>query len=57
MKQRKTNITGQHNNPKYPTPQKEANYAAKKTKKTRKWHREKPAKKSKNAKVRILATK
>ena len=33
IKQRKTNIAAQHNNLKYPTPQKEANCAAKKIKK------------------------
>ena len=47
MKQRKKNIIAQHNKKKYPATQKEANCTARKTIKTRKWHREKPAKNKK----------
>jgi len=44
MKQFKKNIIAQHIKQTYPATQKEANCTARKTIKTRKWHREKPAK-------------
>ena len=44
MKQLKKNIIAQHSKQTYPATQKEANCTARKTIKTRKWHREKPAK-------------